>query len=124
MKLDTTFTKELKKVNGDGSREAKFAFLRPAREATKALSTPQVQDIFDDILLQYGRATVCICVAATIKARQDRLKPETVRWAQEILGLWTNRSDDTYISLVIQDGLHPTKIEWYAASLIRYTQAP
>lgn len=36
MKLDRTFAREVKKAaNGDGSREARFAFLNPAREAAK-----------------------------------------------------------------------------------------
>ena len=42
MKLDRTFSAEIKKANGDGRREAKFAFLKPARAAAKELSTTGV----------------------------------------------------------------------------------
>lgn len=121
MKLDRTFAREIKKTaNGDGSREARFAFLNPAREAAKRLSTPIVMREFDDILREYGRATVGLCVAVTVWERRNRLESRTVRWAMEVLKLWTNRPHDT-LCLFINDGLHPTRIEEYAGSLIRLT---
>ena len=84
MKLDRTFAREVKKAaNGDGSREARFAFLNPAREAAKKLSTPNVRDVFDDILREYGRAIVGLCVAVTVWERRDRLESRTVRRSEE-----------------------------------------
>lgn len=121
MKLDRTFIAELKKVNGNGTREAKFKFLTSAREAAKNLSTTQIFDVFDDVLREYGRATVGVCVAATILDRENRVEPKTVRWAQEVMKLWTNKTPGNIDSVVIHDCLHPCKIEWYAESLIRYT---
>ena len=121
MKLDGTFAREIEKTtNGDGSREARFAFLNPARDAAKRLSTPNVRNDFDDVLREYGRATVGLCVAVTVWERRDRLESRTVRWAEEVLKLWTNRPHDN-LCLFINDGLHPTRIEEYAGSFIKLT---
>lgn len=121
MKLDRTFVQEVKKTaNGDGSREARLAFLNTAREAVKKLSTPNVMHEFDDILREYKRATVGLCVAVTVWERRDRLESRTVRWAMEVLKLWTNRPVDI-LRLYIHDNLHPSRIEEYAGSLIRFT---
>lgn len=121
MKLDRTFAREVKKAaNGDGSREARFAFLNPAKEAARKLSTPNVMREFDGILREYGRATVCLCVAVTVWERRDRLESRTVRWAMEVLKLWTNRPPDIR-SLYIGDNLHPSRIEEYAGSFIKLT---
>lgn len=121
MKLDRTFAREVKKAaNGDGSREARLTFLNPAREAAKRLSTPIVMREFDDIIREYGRATVGLCVAVTVWERRNRLERRTVRWAEEVLKLWTNRPHDT-LCLFINDGLHPTRIEEYAGSFIKLT---
>ena len=121
MKLDGTFAREIEKTaNGDGSREARFAFLNPVRDAAKRLSTPNVRNDFDDVLREYGRATVGLCVAVTVWERRDRLESRTVRWAEDVLKLWTNRPHDT-LCLFINDGLHPTRIEEYAGSFIKLT---
>lgn len=121
MKLDRTFAREVKKAaNGDGSREARFAFLNPAKEAARKLSTSNVMREFDGILREYGRATVGLCVAVTVWERRDRLESRTVRWAMEVLKLWTNRPPDIR-SLYIGDNLHPSRIEEYAGSFIKLT---
>lgn len=121
MKLDRTFARGVKKAaNGDGSREARFAFLNPAKEAARKLSTPNVMREFDGILREYGRATVGLCVAVTVWERRDRLESRTVRWAIEVLELWTNRPPDTRC-LYIGDNLHPSRIEEYAGSFIKLT---
>lgn len=121
MKLDRTFTREISKVaNGDGSREAKFAFLPKVREANKVLSTPDVMHTYDDCIKRFGRVPVAICTAATIVSRCDRLNDSSVRWAREVLKLWTNRPTDLCCAH-IDDKLHPTRIEQYAGSFIRVT---
>ena len=121
MKLDRTFAREVKKAaNGDGSREARFAFLNPAKEAARKLSTPNVMREFDGILREYGRATVGLCVAVTAWERRDRLESRTVRWAIKVLELWTNRPPDTHC-LYIGANLHPSRIEEYAGSFIKLT---
>lgn len=120
IKLEKCFAREVKKINGDGSREAKFLFLNPAKTAARELSVTNVAEIFNECVKKYGRVTVAICVAATIAERRDRLEFNTVLWANEVLKLWNNRPID--ISCVsIRDGLHPTRIEEYAASLIKIT---
>jgi hypothetical protein len=120
MKLDRIFQKELRTANGDGSRAAKFAFLAPTKAACKELSTTNVKAVFADVLHKYGRASVGICIAATILDRQDRLSDRSVRWAREVMRLWTNRPADIGF-VVISDGLHPTRIEEYAGSFVQLT---
>lgn len=121
MKLDSTFMREIKKTaNGDGSREARFAFLNRGREAARKLSTPNVMSEFDGILREYGRATIGLCVAVTAWERRRKLENRTVYWAMEVLKLWTNRPGDI-LHLYIHDNLHPSRIEEYAGSLIRLT---
>jgi hypothetical protein len=121
MKLDKTFEKEITKIsNGNGSREAKFDFLKPAKEAAKELSTIKVAEIFNSTIKKYGRATVAICVAATVLQKEDRLDCATCQWARKVISLWKNRPSD--ISCVaFSDGLHPTRIEEYAGDFIRLT---
>ncbi len=83
MKLDKTFAREINNIaNGDGSREARFAFLNLAKEAAKKLSKPNVTEKFNDILREYGRVAVGLCVAVTVKERRDRLDSSTVLWAE------------------------------------------
>lgn len=121
MKLDRTLASDIKKqANGDGSREAKFAFLRRVRAAKKALSTPRVQTVYGMAFQEFGRVPVAICTAVTILERQDRLNGYAVRWAREVLKLWTNRPRDI-LEAYIDDGLHPTRIEEYAGDFIRLT---
>ena len=121
MKIDRTFAREVKKAaNGDGSREARFAFLALAKEACKKLSTPDVMREFDNILREYGRVAVGLCVAVTVRERRDRLQSRTVLWALKVLKLWTNKPMDT-CCLYIKDNLNSTRIETYAGSLINLT---
>ena len=121
MKLDRTFEREIKKAaNGDGSREARFEFLRRAKEAAKKMSTPEVMREFGNVLREYGRAVVGLCVAVTAWEHRDRLDDRTTRWAAEVLQLWANRPRDA-LCIYIDDGLHPTSIEVYAGYFIRDT---
>lgn len=120
MKLDTTFIREIKAANGDGSREARFKFLATARVAASALSTPAVMTTFNDAVREHGRVAVAACVAATVLDRCDRLDPATVDWAKEVMHLWTNRTADLH-GVTINDNLHPTRIEEYAGGFIRLT---
>lgn len=121
MKLDRTFIQEIKKTaNGDGSREARIAFLRRAKEAARKLSTPDVMREFDNVLREYGRAAVGLCVAVTIRERRDRLGRRARLWAEETLKVWTNRPPDIHC-LYISDDLYPSRIEEYAGPLIKFT---
>ncbi len=106
MKLDRTFVRDVRKIaNGDGSREAKFAFKKKVEEAKKGLSTPDVRDKYGDCIQKYGRVPVAICTAVTIIERQDRLEARTVRWATKVLTLWTNRSFSDLLFAYISDNL-------------------
>ena len=122
MKLDGDFVREVrKKANGDGSREARFAFIKEAKEARKKLSTPEVRRTFWECIKEYGRVPVAICVGATIIERRDRLKTRTVRWATSVLELWTNKPYSGIAFAHINDNLHPTRIEEYAGEFMRLT---
>ena len=71
--IDECFAREIKKIaNGDGSREAKFAFCEKARAAARELSCPNVKEKFCDVMSKYGRVAVGLCVAATILDRSDK----------------------------------------------------
>lgn len=123
MKLDRTLVSEIKKqANGDGSREAKFAFIEKVRGASKMMSSPDVmQGKFSEALSAYGRVPVAICVAATLHQRRDRLDNWKLDWASEVLSTWTNRTAHGIEDAYIDDGLHPTRICEYAGSLIKFT---
>ena len=120
-KLDQTFAKEIKKqANGDGSREAKFAFKKKVEEVARTLSTPKAAEVFNDCVNAYGRVPVAICVAETIIERRDRLEWRSYMWALEVMKLYTNAANDKTFAY-IDDGLHPSRIEEYAGSFMRVT---
>lgn len=120
-KLDFTFARDVYNIsNGDGTREARFAFMRDAKAVAKELSCPKAPYIFNYVVQTHGRVAVAVCVAVTILAHQDRLESKSIQWAQQVMQLWHNRPSCTD-SLLILDGLHPTRIEEYAGSFIRLT---
>lgn len=124
MKLDDTFAREVKKIaNGDGSREAKFAFMKKVEKAKKALSSPEVaRGGFDTALKDYGRVLVAICTASALYERKERLDGWGFWWAQNVLALWTNRPPSGIERAAIRnDALNPTRICDYAASFIQLT---
>lgn len=123
MKLDRTLVNEIKaQANGDGSRDAKFAFIKKVRGASKMMSSPDVlYGKFDEAFKVYGRVPVAICVAATLYQRRKRLDNWKFGWAMAVLNLWTNRTAHGVEDAYIDDGIHPTKICDYAGSFIRLT---
>ena len=121
MKLDRTFSREIQAVNGDGSRDAKFQYLKKLESAQRDLSSPGVVSNFASCVKRHGRATVAICVAVTLRERKDRIDGWGMAWALEVLKLWTNCSPANYHRAYIDDQLHPTRICEYAASFLRLT---
>lgn len=121
MKLDRTFSSELRKLNGDGGRDAKFATLKRVKEAKRSLSTPEVIYNFDECVKAHGRAIVALCVASTLYWRRERIDFWGYEWAKEVIALWTNRGCCSLDEANIDDGLHPTRICEYANSLIKLT---
>lgn len=122
MKLEREFLQSMRNINGDGGREAKFEFLRKARACAKELSNPSIAQEFSKCLKKYGRPTVAVCLASTVLSRPDRLSPELVEWAKEVVKLWYNRPDNID-SVEICDGLHPTRIEDYSKLFVSSTIA-
>jgi hypothetical protein len=116
MKLDRALAREISKAANECESRA---FMRKIRETKKSLSTPDVCHAFGECISKCGRVPVAICVAATIIKRRDRLRAQTVRWAEAVLALWKNKPDDIDCIAYIDDNLHPTRIEEYAGSFIR-----
>lgn len=122
MKLDKTFIRDIKKIaNGDGGADHRKAFRQTIKAANAELSSPTVRERYSECISKYGRVPVAICTAVTIIYRQDRLEWRSVRWAQEVLKCWTNRPHTDLDFAYINDGLHPSRIEEYAAGLMSVT---
>lgn len=118
--LDRELAREIRKANGDGSREAKFALLIRVKAAKRDLSRTDVRNHFNEILKKHGRVPVAICVAVTAVTREDRLNRWIVDWGHEVFSLWTNRPND-FSAALIEDGLHPSRIEEYAGIFVKGT---
>lgn len=121
MTLDRELSRELRALNGDGSREARFGTWRRVEAARKDLSSPEVRESFNECLRRHGRAVVSLCVAATLYTKRERLDGWCLSWALAVLDLWQNRGPSFIERAVIDDGLHPTRICEYAGELIRVT---
>ena len=118
--LDRDLAKDIRKANGNGDRESKFELLANVKAAKRYLSTTDVRSRFDDALVKYGRVPVASCVAVTAVYRKDQLNSWIVRWGRDVLRLWTNRPNDISVAL-IDDNLHPSRIEEYAGGFVRAT---
>lgn len=126
IKLDNTLAREIRaQANGNGSREAKFAFIKKIRGASKLISAPDVirSGKITEATRIYGRAAVAICFAATLYQRRERIDFWGFDWATEVLKLWANRAPHGLGDAIISDGLHPTRIcdSDYAGNFIRLT---
>lgn len=121
MKIDGELVRELKKAQGDGGREAKFALLRRVSSACNDLSKTDVRCTFYDTVKKHGRVPVIICVAATLEARRERLDGWGISWAREVLAQLHGWTPGNLERAHIADGIHPTAICEYAYGLIRMT---
>ena len=124
LKIDPELAREIKAVNGDGSRETRFAYMKKVEDTRKDLSRAGVDagENFAECLKEHGRATVAICVAATLDRRHDRLENWGFLWARGVLELWTNRPPSGIERACIRDETrHPTAICAYAGDFIRAT---
>ena len=123
--LDRTLAQEIKKANGDGGREAKFALMKKIDAAAKEMSRTDIRTQFNELAIKHGRAVTAICIAATIWIRRERLELTgwRIRWAQEVLACWTTKPKtvDGLHRAYIDDGIHPTAILDYAASFINFS---
>ena len=124
MELDRTIVREINKLIGNGSREAKFAMLKRIDAAKKDLSTTKIRDTFIDCLRKHGRAVVAVCVAATLDDRKNRIDCWGLPWAHKVLSLLPQN----YLTpgfrgrACIEDGIHPTAICDYAHCFVMLTQ--
>lgn len=120
MKIDRTLSTEIRGLNSHGERSAKAAFAQMMRGAVADLSNPNIMTEFGDILSKHGRAVTALCVAATIKSRADRLSRAAVDWAEAVLACFEDADRAVRLG-AYEDNLHPSRIETYAGSLIKYT---
>lgn len=121
MRVDRTLIKEIEDANGDRSRNAKFMLLRRIETAREEMSTPDITTMFGDMLRKHGRAVVAICVAATLRMREERLDGWRIDWATEVLAHWKTKPVSGIDRAVIDDRLHPTRICEYAGKFIQHT---
>ena len=123
MKLDRELTREIRKLVGDGSRDAKFAMLAKIDAANRELSTAAPRTDFSGILGRHGRAVVAVAVACTLRNRWERLEGWGIEWALAVLDLlpfvWTQGNMDR--ATIRDTVLHPTAICDYAGDFIRLT---
>lgn len=123
-KLDGELRKEIRAALGDGSRDAKFAFLHRIEDARRDLSSTDVRRTFYAAVKKHGRAACAVCIAATLNDRRDRLDGWGYTWARAVLDLLPGFIPGNIDRAVIRDGIHPTAICEYADLFIRVTTAP
>lgn len=124
MKIDKELVREIKKAQGDGEREARFAFWHDVQAARDLMGDRSFggDSRINSCLRQYGRAATAVVIASTLFQRQERIDRWGLSWALKILELWTNRGPSFVERAAINDWFyHPTKICDYADFFIRLT---
>lgn len=124
MKLDNELAREIKKAQGDGSREARFSLWNEVQDARDLMGDEAFEgpSRLNECLGRYGRAVTALVVASTLFQRKERIDRWGLAWALEVLKLWTNRGPSFVERAAIDDWFfHPTRICEYAASFIRCT---
>lgn len=120
MTADRELVREIRRANGDGTRAAGLELLRKVKAAKADLSSQDVRERFDDVLKKHGRVPVAICVGVTAVLRADDLNRWIVDWGRDVLQQWMYRPFDLTVAL-IEDNLHPSRIEEYAGGFVRAT---
>lgn len=118
--IEKSLASDIRRLCGDGSREARQAMNRALREAATDMSSTAVAGGLEPYIKAHGRAAVACVLAATIFERRNRLNREPVEWAMAVLEIWKGRTKPTH-DYAYNDGLHPTKVEDYARGFIRST---
>lgn len=124
MKLDRELIREIRTTQGDGSREARFSLWNDIQDARDLLGDEAFEgpSRLNESLRLYGRAVTAIVVASTLWVRRERLDDWGLRWAMEVLALWTNRGPSFVERAAINDWFyHPTRICEYSGAFIRIT---
>ena len=124
MTLDRELAKEIKKAQGDGSREARFSLWRTVQDAQDLMSDESFNgpSRVNESLGCYGRVATALVIASTLYTRSERIDGWGLSWANAVLSLWTNRGPSFVERASIDDWFyHPTRICEYAASFIRIT---
>lgn len=119
--IEKELRREIMKMNGDRSREARIAMRDKVYAASVELSSTQAPYIFADVLKRHGRAAVALAVASTLWENRGRLENWNLDWALAVLKLWETKRSLYTETAAIRDGLHPTRICEYAGEFIRMT---
>lgn len=123
MKLDRTFIADINKVTAnDGTSAGRATVKTRLRACATKMSTIDIAEKLNEIIKEYGRAMVGICIAQKCAAEhyEDRHSERLCNWSRLVLAACKLELGDngTY-----NDGLHPTKVDDYSACLIDYTIA-
>ena len=103
MKLDADFVREFKKtMNGDGSKEYKFALIDEI-EQTSAILAHRYE--WNAAFAIHGRVLVACCVASTICESPNDYTDTQIEWANDVMRRWTNRCERSVSSAIVR--LHP-----------------
>lgn len=120
MKLDHTLAQEIVKfTENDGSDEQIRAIRKQLKEVRREMSSPNAMRLYKDWVKEHGRVPVAICTACTILERMRRLNSWSIKWAIAVISCC--RMNLNTRDFIIDDGLHPIRIEEYAGSFIRLT---
>lgn len=120
MKLDVELAREISRyTTNDGSRESILRIRKELRACKSAMSSPEVMTQYAEYAKAFGRVPVAICTACTILERTKRLNSWSVKWAISVIAAC--RMNLNTADFMVDDGLHPLRIEEYAASFIRLT---
>ncbi len=115
--LDRLFAREIKAVaNGDGSDEYRISLSNELKQVSTALSHRYE---FDDTIKRYGRAKVCICLAATMSTQHGYERAQ-LSWAQSVMQLWTNKTPRSVSCALIN--IHPAILADSSYKLLKYTK--
>lgn len=119
MVLDGTLKREISRESGN-SREEQRAFRAKVRATAEEMSTPEVMERFDEVLVRRGRAAVAAALAVTLTDRAWRTGKWGASWAAQVLEAWKGRpKGESEMDYIIHDGLHPLRIAEYAGSFLR-----
>lgn len=123
VRLDRTLVREIKRLVGDGSKEAKIEMLKKIDAANRELAGAAARTEFYNVLKKHGRAVVAVAVACTLRNRWERLDGWGINWALKVLDLlpfvWTQSNMDR--ATIKDHALHPTAICTYAGDFIKLT---
>lgn len=91
-KLDFTFARDVYNIsNGDGTREARFAFMRDAKAVAKELSCPKAPYIFNHVVQTHVGFEIPRSTVTTVAVVRSELNRRMAKLRLSKLRLWMLR---------------------------------